>query len=70
MKIERITLMAGGTINLGNYESLKVEFAAEAVIEEGDDIGNVKADLRAFVQTAFRESVKQFKPAPKGEAHG
>lgn len=63
MKIERIRLMAGGTINIGNYESLKVEFSAEGVIEPGEDIQNAKAQLRDFVQSSFREAVKQFKPA-------
>lgn len=68
MKIERIRLLAGGTINIGNFENLKVEFQAEALIDEGEDIPNAKAQLRDFVQGAFREAVRQFKPQPKQPA--
>jgi len=38
MKIDRITVHLGETINMGNYNNAKYEIEASAVLTETDDI--------------------------------
>ncbi|MCB9172303.1 MAG: hypothetical protein H6637_05205 [Ardenticatenales bacterium] len=37
MKITKITARVGVTVNLGNYESMRLDLSAEAELAEGDD---------------------------------
>jgi len=37
MTVERLSVKTGLTLNLGNYESARVDVGAEAAVEEGED---------------------------------
>jgi hypothetical protein len=57
MKITKITVSFEGTINLGNYQNIKVGATAEAEIEDGDllsteaDIADLYHSLRASIRS-------------------
>lgn len=45
MKIDQITVTIGRTINLGNFNSLKIEASASARIENDDKLDAVREAL-------------------------
>jgi hypothetical protein len=62
MKIRQMTLTAGRTFNLGNFESLRVDASATVDIEEGEDLAAARdaavSEIRASLGTLHAE----FKP--------
>lgn len=69
-RITEIRIGIARTINLGNYESLRLEGSLTAAIQDGDDIAAVKAaaqvELRAMLEETYR-SQYQPKPQPRSE---
>jgi len=58
MKVERIKASTGLTLNLGNYESARVDVGAEAVLEEGDDIRSSYQMLFEICEIEVRDQVQ------------
>lgn len=53
MKVTRITIGRGGSLNVGNYESFKPYVEMEAAVEEGETVENACAALVAVVTDAL-----------------
>lgn len=55
--LKEFTVGASHTINLGNYESLRVEASVTVVIQEGEDYGtlreNAQKDLRTLLEQTY-----------------
>lgn len=47
MKFNEVKVSLGRTINLGNYESSRVDFSLSAIVEDGDSIDDVISTVRA-----------------------
>jgi hypothetical protein len=63
MKIERITIRLGETINQGNFNNAKYEIEASAVIEPGEDtvaaLDKLEDEVRARCAIIRRTLVKE-----------
>lgn len=46
MKYNEVKISLGHTINLGNYESRRVDFSVSAFLDDGDDVDNVISEVR------------------------
>jgi hypothetical protein len=65
LDITEIRLGAAHTINLGNYNSMRVEAGLTISVKEGDSI----ADIRASAQTVLRNMLEEtFRAQLKGGA--
>ena len=62
MKISQITISASRTVNLGNYNSLKVEGAATVTLDEHDLIDIARDAAIKEVKEQMEEAFKEFKP--------
>ncbi len=62
MKIRKISITFGRTINLGNFESARIDIHMEADREEGDDIEDAYSDLRAEVEDRLAAEVDAITP--------
>lgn len=62
MKIKNVKVSFGTTNNMGNYESLRLEFGAEAEVQEGEVpeevIDHLRGNLRAHMNSAIQEEIK------------
>jgi hypothetical protein len=60
MEYTKVTVRLGATINIGNFESVRVDYEAEANLGEFDDyltgIDQVRNDLAAKLQGDLRDS--------------
>ena len=65
MKISQITITASRTINLGNYESLRVEGSATINIEEDKTCEQARALAIAEVKQQMQETALACKPKGK-----
>ena len=45
MRITKLKLTLGRTLNLGNYETARIDVGVEAVLAEGDDIEETYSKL-------------------------
>ena len=54
----KVSYKRGATLNIGNYESVKVEVEAEAELEPGDTPHGVMEDLRTFVLNEIRSDAQ------------
>lgn len=70
MKLTEVRVGAARTLNLGNYESLRIEAGATVAIEDGDDMAAVKAalqvELRGLLEETYRAQHRP-KAEPKAE---
>jgi len=57
VRVTKISLRYGRTVNLGNFESVKVECEIEAEIEEGDDPASARKVLHEQVKADVREQL-------------
>ncbi len=55
MRISSISLSLGRTVNLGDYNSMRVETGATMDIDEGDDLSAAKAALHDEVKAMLEE---------------
>jgi hypothetical protein len=62
VSLYRMTIRHGGTFNLGNYQSGRVEVELEAGVS--GDAESARAILSALVKQAFEEEAKAFLPKP------
>jgi hypothetical protein len=66
MRIKEVTVGASRTINLGNYNSLKVEGRATLELDEGEDTADHLAVAREIGMAEVKEQLKyayeQLKP--------
>lgn len=63
MKITQITISAARTINLGNYESLRVEGSCTIELDKADvDLAPVRKKALDEVKTQMNETYKKLKP--------
>jgi hypothetical protein len=63
MPISEFSMSVGRTINLGNYENLKIDARVDVTINEGEDYEalreEAKTKLRALLEDAYRISKRQ-----------
>jgi hypothetical protein len=62
MKVKEITVGASRTINLGNYESLKIEGWCTMGLDENDEVGLVRLAAMDEVKTQLKEMYNEFRP--------
>jgi len=58
MAITRVSISIGRTVNLGNYESLRMEITSESDINEGRTPDQTLDDLEAFVTKSLTRRIK------------
>lgn len=66
MKVSRIHVAFGSTLNVGNYSNIRVEVAADADLEEGED-WQAAAALHAEVKAEVRRQAEAARPRREGE---
>lgn len=60
MKITEVEVRLGSTVNLGNYESLRIDLSARAVFDEDDELMfDVVVALRDGVRKQLDTLVKE-----------
>ncbi len=59
MRIKEITVSLGQTINLGNYESHRLDVSVTAELETGDDPALISADVREQAHRDLASLAKQ-----------
>lgn len=57
MKINEITIKYGRTINIGNFENIKIGVVFGAEIEENDDIEKVCNELRNLAKKEAKKLI-------------
>lgn len=62
MKIRQMTLTAGRTFNLGNFDSLRVDASATVDIEEGEDLAAAREAAVAEIRASLANLHSEFKP--------
>ena len=68
MKIIKRTKAISRTINLGNFNSIKLDNSAEAIIEEGDKLEDVDAALYNEIRRSAANDLRKIKEARKETA--
>lgn len=67
--ITEIRVGCARTINLGNFESLRIEAAATMQVPEGEDLSIAKANLQSEPRTLMEDTYRaQHKPTKKEQA--
>jgi hypothetical protein len=56
--ISEIRIGVAHTINLGNYESLRIEAGITINVKEGDDLVAIKAEGQQFLRATTEETYK------------
>lgn len=61
-KVTRVSMSIGRTVNLGNYESFRMEITAESIMKEGEKPNEVLNDLEKGIlselETRIQSNVK------------
>ena len=65
MKIVERTKTISRTINLGNFNSIKLDNGAEAIVEDGDVLEDVDAALYNEIRRAAANDMRKIKEARK-----
>ena len=65
MKIVKRTKTISRTINLGNFNSIKLDNGAEAIVEDGDVLEDVDAALYNEIRRAAANDMRKIKEARK-----
>jgi len=65
MKIVKRTKNISRTINLGNFNSIKLDNGAEAIVEDGDVLEDVDAALYNEIRRAAANDMRKIKEARK-----
>jgi len=59
MKVKELTISHSLTINMGNYESEKIEISKTVKIEDNDDVEKVEKELLSGIRKAlYKEEAK------------
>ena len=67
MKIESVKVSYGRTVNLGNFESMRVDVEFQATIEAGETPENVTEKLETLCKSEVKRIVLGKKSKPKFE---
>lgn len=59
MKMREVSVAVGRTINMGNYESLRVEVSGAATLEEGDEKSEVIESISDWLRAQVRRLVTE-----------
>lgn len=62
MKTKSISVLVSRTINLGNFESLRLEAGSIIELEEGDDAAEASARALVEVRGSLREQLAALRP--------
>lgn len=62
----RVTVSLGYTLNVGNFQSLRIDLGIEDSKREGENIGEAFERVYAFVEERLTEKVKE----ASAEIHG
>jgi len=54
----RVFIGFGKTINIGNYESIRVEFGRGSTVSDGQDVNKVKSHILTEVVDGIKEIIK------------
>jgi len=65
MKITQLSVTVGRTINLGNYNSLKIEQGVTVDLEDGDSIEDARAAAFDEIKHGLMEQNAKFNPKSK-----
>lgn len=57
MKIRRVTYQESRTINVGNYNSIRVEFGLEAELDDGENLPKVQTQIKSIVRDTIETEV-------------
>lgn len=67
VQYSRVSVEIGVTVNMGNYESVRVSITEDAVIPEGTSINKVRSSVIRNIESALIEQIKFYKC--NGRAH-
>lgn len=67
MKIEKVKVAYGRTVNLGNFESMRVDVEFQATIDAGETPENVCEKLETLCKSEVKRIVLGKKSKPKFE---
>lgn len=67
MRVVRVHVAFGSTLNVGNYSNIRVEVAADADLEEGEDWQAAAAALHAEVKAEVKRQAEAARPRREGE---
>lgn len=65
MKIIQKSVSAGLTINLGNYESLRIDSTVTVEVEAGQDLAALRLEMLAEMRTDLAATYREFNPKGK-----
>ena len=68
MKITSVSWKRSSTLNVGDFESVKIEAGAEAEVEEGDDVRAVFNALKEEVGEQLNEAALEVRRRAKRRA--
>ena len=57
MMVREITLSLGRTINVGNFESLRVDVSFSARLDQGEDVDKAYDELREEVREKLKDCI-------------
>ncbi len=57
MKVKSVTYRRAVTLNMGDYESVRLELGAEAELDEGETLESVHKVLKAKVKEALMKEM-------------
>ena len=66
----RIKAALGRTINLGNFESLRIDVEISADIPDGKELGLYQEDLFNEVKVELEERIEEINPKPSKSPRG
>lgn len=66
MKLKEITVSIGGTINLGNFENLRIDLSATATVPDGADVSGATEVLTTLVREALVEQLADVRRNARG----
>lgn len=57
MKITDVEVRVGVTVNIGNYESVRADYSARAVLEEGDAAKDAIDKCRTYLSDKIKKDL-------------
>ncbi len=60
MEIKKVSASLGLTMNLGNYESARVDFSAEAEVDKEDNVDQTYDKLVDLLQRRLKAETEKF----------
>lgn len=66
MKLKEITVSIGGTINIGNFENLRIDLSATATVPDGADVSGATQILTTLVREALVEQLAEVSRNARG----